>query len=118
MSYRVAAIAVVIAFVAGTVFATFSEIRVFLPALLRGAVVTVEVAALSFFLMAVAAFVAGTAKLSPWMSVRWAANAYIEVFRGTSLLVQLFWFFGVTVENVIVRNVEKGSSWRRCPVLA
>ena len=98
MSNRVAAIAVVIAFLAGTVFATFSEMRVFLPALLRGAVVTVEVAALSFFLMTAAAFVAATAKLSPWMPVRWAANAYIEVFRGTSLLVQLFWFFFVLPE--------------------
>ena len=37
MTNRVAAIAVVIAFLAGTVFATFSEMRVFLPALLQGA---------------------------------------------------------------------------------
>ena len=98
MSNRVAAIAVVIAFLAGTVFATFSEMRVFLPALLRGAVVTVEVALLSFLLMTASAFVAATAKLSPWTSVRWVANAYIEVFRGTSLLVQLFWFFFVLPE--------------------
>lgn len=98
MSNRVAAIAVLVAFLAGTVFATFSELRVFLPALLRGAVVTIEVAALSFFLMTAAAFVAGTGRLSPWTPVRWAATTYVEVFRGTSLLVQLFWFFFVLPE--------------------
>ena len=98
MSNRVAAIAVLVAFLAGTVFATFSELRVFLPALLRGAVVTVEVAALSFILMTAGAFVAGTARLSPWTPVRWVATTYVEVFRGTSLLVQLFWFFFVLPE--------------------
>ena len=98
MSNRVAAIAVLVAFLAGTVFATFSELRVFLPALLRGAVVTIEVAALSFFLMTAAAFVAGTARLSPWTPVRWVATTYVEFFRGTSLLVQLFWFFFVLPE--------------------
>ena len=98
MNTRVAAIAVLVAFLAGMVFATFSELRVFLPALLRGALVTVEVAALSFLLMTVSAFAAGAARLSPWAAVRWTATAYIEVFRGTSLLVQLFWFFFVLPE--------------------
>ena len=98
MNARVAAIAVLVAFLAGMVFATFSELRVFLPALLRGALVTIEVAALSFLLMTASAFTAGVARLSPWWPVRWVATAYVEVFRGTSLLVQLFWFFFVLPE--------------------
>ena len=98
MNTRVAAIGILLAFLAGLVFATFSDLRVFLPALLRGAVVTIEVAALSFLLMTASAFAAGAAKLSPWTPVRWIATTYIEVFRGTSLLVQLFWFFFVLPE--------------------
>ena len=36
--------------------------------------------------------------------VRWLANTYVEIFRGTSALVQLFWLFfvlpqfGITLE--------------------
>ena len=98
MSNRVAAIAVLLAFLGGTVFATFSELRVFLPALLQGAVVTIEVATLAFLVMTASAFLAGAAKISPWTPVRWVAITYIEIFRGTSLLVQLFWFFFVLPE--------------------
>lgn len=98
MNTRVTAIVVLLALLAGMAFATFSDMRVFLPALLRGAVVTIEVSVLSFLLMTASAFVAGVGKLSRWTSVRWAATTYIEVFRGTSLLVQLFWFFFVLPE--------------------
>src|SRR5690606_23837465 len=41
------------------------------------------------------ALLASLAKLSPVRLLRWIANIYIEVFRGTSLLVQLFWLFFV-----------------------
>jgi His/Glu/Gln/Arg/opine family amino acid ABC transporter permease subunit len=34
-------------------------------------------------------------RMSPWLPVRWFSIAYIELFRGTSLLVQLFWLFFV-----------------------
>lgn len=39
------------------------------------------------------AWAAGLAKLSLTRLLRWPAIVYIEVFRGTSALVQLFWFF-------------------------
>ena len=98
MTRRIVALAFLIAFLAGMVVATFSELRIFLPALLKGAVVTIEVSVLAFLLMTVSAFAAGTAKTSPWRPVRWVATSYIEVFRGTSLLVQLFWFYFVLPE--------------------
>ncbi|MEO8242546.1 MAG: ectoine/hydroxyectoine ABC transporter permease subunit EhuC [bacterium] len=41
------------------------------------------------------ALIAGLAKLSPNLVVRSVAIAYIELFRGTSLLVQLYWIFFV-----------------------
>ena len=79
-------------------FATFSELRIFLPALLKGAVVTVEVSIYSALLFYAAAFLAGIGRLSPVAPIRWLTSVYIEVFRGTSLLVQLFWFFFVLPE--------------------
>jgi polar amino acid transport system permease protein len=95
---RISAIAALVAFLAGTVFATFSELRVFLPALLKGAAVTLQVFALSVLLFFFAAFVSGVGRGSPFAPVRWISAVYIEVFRGTSLLVQLFWFFFVLPE--------------------
>jgi polar amino acid transport system permease protein len=41
------------------------------------------------------ALAAGLARMASWRLVRWFAGAYVEVFRGTSALVQLFWFFFV-----------------------
>ncbi|GLU31037.1 ectoine/hydroxyectoine ABC transporter permease subunit EhuC [Trinickia caryophylli] len=66
-----------------------------LPLLLRGTLVTVEIAVASTLVAIAMAFAATGAKLAPWAPVRWIGNVYVEVFRGTSLLVQLFWFFFV-----------------------
>ena len=66
-----------------------------LPLLLEGMLVTVRITGLASLLAIALAVLAALAKLSPWRGLRWVANAYIEVFRGTSLLVQLFWLFFV-----------------------
>lgn len=66
-----------------------------LPLLLEGTLVTIKITVLASLLAAVLALSAALAKLSPWWPLRWLANIYIEVFRGTSLLVQLFWLFFV-----------------------
>ena len=44
----------------------------------------------AILLSLVLSFVAGLARLAPWRCVRWGARVYVEIFRGTSLLVQLF----------------------------
>jgi len=41
------------------------------------------------------ALLSGIGRLSPVRPVRWLASIYVEVFRGTSALVQLFWFYFV-----------------------
>lgn len=64
-----------------------------LPHLLRGAVVTLEITALSAALAFVLSFVAAFARMSPYRGVRIASSVYVEVFRGTSALVQLFYLF-------------------------
>ncbi|WP_306120657.1 MULTISPECIES: ectoine/hydroxyectoine ABC transporter permease subunit EhuC [unclassified Roseitalea] len=99
---RIAFIFAITAFLAGLGVATFSELRIFLPALLRGAVVTVQVSVLSIALFLLTAFVAGIARAFGTAPVRWSAAIFVEVFRGTSLLVILFWFFFVLPEFGVV----------------
>ena len=69
--------------------------RIFMPGLLEGAVLTLEIAVLGSLLAVVMGVLAAIAKLYGPAPVRWLANIYIEIFRGTSALVQLFWLFFV-----------------------
>lgn len=64
-----------------------------LPQLLKGLGVTLEITALSAILAFLMAFLAGFARLSKWRIIRIVAGVYVEIFRGTSLLIQLFWLF-------------------------
>ncbi|MBT2311685.1 ectoine/hydroxyectoine ABC transporter permease subunit EhuC [Pseudomonas fluorescens] len=66
-----------------------------LPLLIQGAWVTLQVTFFGSLLAIVAAVLAALGRLSPWRALRWFSITYIEVFRGTSLLVQLFWLFFV-----------------------
>jgi len=63
--------------------------------LLRGLAVTLELTVGAVALAVVISLAAGLARLSPHRAVAWPAAVYIEVFRGTSALVQLFWFYFV-----------------------
>ena len=87
-----------IAFLVGLSVATFAELRIFLPTILRGAVVTVQVAVLSIALFLFLSVVAGVGRANGIAPIRWISVLYIEVFRGTSLLVILFWMFFVMPE--------------------
>lgn len=60
---------------------------------LRGLWMTLLITVLGIALTVVVAFVAGLARLSRHWFVRAPAYVFVEVFRGTSLVVQLFWFF-------------------------
>lgn len=66
-----------------------------LPPLLRGAAVTVQITLLSAVLGFLVAFLIGFGSLARYRWVRLGARLYVEVFRGTSLLVQLFWAYFV-----------------------
>lgn len=65
----------------------------YVPLLLDGLAVTLRVAALSALLGGVLAVAAGLGRLSRYRAVRAAVGTYVEVFRGTSAIVQLFWIF-------------------------
>jgi polar amino acid transport system permease protein len=103
-----------LSFIAGLVVASFAGFRQFLPPLLEGAWVTVQITVAACALAVVCGLFAGLAKMSPWWPVRWLAIAYIEVFRGTSALVQLFWLFfvlphfGITLDPIPVAILALG----------
>ncbi|CAN5196403.1 ectoine/hydroxyectoine ABC transporter permease subunit EhuC [soil metagenome] len=89
----IAMLAVTIAIIA--ILAMRETYQIFLPGLLQGALLTLEIAILGCILAVVAGVVAAIAKMYGPAPVRWLANIYIEIFRGTSALVQLFWLFFV-----------------------
>ena len=60
-----------------------------------GAIVTAEQTVLAIVVAVSIAVVMGLMRLSQSLLVRGVATVYIEIFRGTSLLVQLFWIFFV-----------------------
>lgn len=75
------------------------------PQLLEGAFVTVQQTILAAIMAIMIALAMGMMRLSRNLLVRGTATVYIEIFRGTSLLVQLFWIFfvlplfGITLEK-------------------
>ncbi len=80
-----------------------------LPPLLRGAEITAQITLASTLLGALFAFAAGIGKLSRHRALRWPAVGYIEVFRGTSLLVQLFWlFFALPIIGISLSPLSAG----------
>ena len=63
----------------------------YLPPLMQGAWVTIQLALYSTLLGGFFSFLFGIGRLSGNPAWRWVSIALIEIFRGTSLLVQLFW---------------------------
>ena len=69
--------------------------REFLPILLQGAVVTVQVTVLSFLLSSAIGLVLALGKLSPVRAVSVCASTVINVIRGLPIIVQLFYIYFV-----------------------
>ncbi|MCC6796078.1 MAG: ectoine/hydroxyectoine ABC transporter permease subunit EhuC [Candidatus Hydrogenedentes bacterium] len=65
----------------------------FIPSLLSGLGVTLTLTGGGALVAVVLAWLAGLARLSHFGPLRLAAATYVETFRGTSALVQLYWFF-------------------------
>ena len=74
------------------------------PSFITGTIVTLQQTGLAIVLAIMVALIAAFMKMSPLFFIRWPAVAYIEIFRGTSLLVQVYWIFfvlplfGITLE--------------------
>jgi polar amino acid transport system permease protein len=69
------------------------KVEPYLPNLWDGFLVTVQVTLVSLGLALAIAFVLGLGRLSHRRPLRVSAGAVIEFFRGTSVVVQLFWVF-------------------------
>jgi len=67
-----------------------------LPALLKGALITLQLTAIAVALGSIGGIALGVARLSKLWPVGLLARIYVDFFRGTPLLVQLFMiYFGV-----------------------
>ncbi|MFC0215403.1 ectoine/hydroxyectoine ABC transporter permease subunit EhuC [Paenibacillus chartarius] len=64
-----------------------------LPALWRGTLITIEITLLASVTALILSIAAGLARMSSIRVLRWITVGYVELFRGTSLLVQLFWLY-------------------------
>ena len=82
--------------------------------LLLGTVTTLKVLVCSIILYVIISMIFGLMRLSKNPIIQGTATVYIEFFRGTSLLVQLFWvyyvlpFFGISLEAFTAGVVALG----------
>ncbi|QIR37715.1 ABC transporter permease subunit [Tolypothrix sp. PCC 7910] len=78
------------------IFAPFGVVWRALPTLLQGVLVTLQLTVLSVILGLLSGSLIGIVRLSRIKAVRWLARAYVDFFRGTPLLVQIFMiYFGI-----------------------
>lgn len=69
--------------------------EVIFSAILKGLTTTIWATVGGIALTIVLSLAAGLAMLSRWAPVKWVSRTYVEIFRGTSEVVQLFWIFFV-----------------------
>lgn len=83
----------------------FDFLKSYGPQFVRGAVTTAELTLLAAALAILIAVIAGLMRLSTNRLLYGPATVYVEIFRGTSLLVQVYWIFfvlplfGLTLEK-------------------
>lgn len=61
--------------------------------LAHGALVTLQITFFAQLIVTVMSFVIALMRLSPWRLLRWIATVYVEILRGISALVLLFYLF-------------------------
>lgn len=77
--------------------------------IVSGVETTLLVTVLSALLALLLAFIGGLGRISPSRFIRFIAGVYVEVFRGTSMVVQLFWiFFVLPTLGVKLSSLEVG----------
>ena len=91
----------------------------FLPYIAEGVLVTLQISFFSLILTIVAGFALALCRMASNPVVRWPATMVVEIFRGTSAIVQLFWAFYVLpflgielsplVSAVVVLGLNEGS---------
>lgn len=95
MSIRALIITLVVTVILGVVYFVRSPFVGSAGVFVDAAATTLQILLASAALSTAIAFAAGLGRLSAFPPVRWLATTYVEIFRGTSALVQLFWLFYV-----------------------
>jgi polar amino acid transport system permease protein len=85
-----------------------SDIIDIFPQLWKGIGVTVTILIASALIAYLMAFIAGLCRLSNNIVIRKLTGLYVELFRGTSLIVQLFWLFYAIP---MIFGIQLGSNW-------
>lgn len=81
----------------------------FLSLIKGGLSTTLLLFVLSTILAALIGFITGLVRLSRFRVLRFIATAYVEFFRGTSLLVQLFWiYYALPIFGLRIPPMEAG----------
>ena len=71
------------------------QVLAFTPILIEGTITTIQLTLASAILALVISFIVGLARLSGFRAVRILATIYLEFFRGTSAIVQMFFMYFV-----------------------
>lgn len=79
-----------------------------IPQIARGLGVTISVLLAASLFAYIMAFIAGLSRLSNNIIIRKLTGFYVEIFRGTSLIVQLFWLYYAVP---MLFNIQLGSDW-------
>src|SRR5579884_1389449 len=68
----------------------------YLPVFLQGTLITLVISIISAIFAIIFGFIGAMGRLSRFPVIRWIATTYVEVVRGTPVLVQLLlWYYGV-----------------------
>ena len=86
----------------------WSFVQTIIPQMLSGLLTTLQITAIVIVLSMILAVPLAVARMTKIEVIRWVAQGYIEIFRCTPLLVQLFWIFyalpvllGITLPGVL-----------------
>jgi polar amino acid transport system permease protein len=90
-----------------------------IPFLLQGIPVTIGVTVLALLVAMPVSVILALGRMSPWRVISWPTGFFVEIFRGTSALIQLFWafyvlpFFGLPLTplaaGVLVLGLNEGA---------
>lgn len=92
----------------------------FLPLLGKGALITLELSIISMLFAMLLGLVTALARLYGPMPLKWVAVSYVEVFRGTPLLIQLFLIFyglphvGISLDPFVAAVLGLGLNYGAC----
>jgi len=92
----------------------------FLPLLAKGAVMTLELSIISMLLAMFLGMAAALSRLYGPRPLRWLSLSYVEVFRGTPLLIQLYLIFyglphvGISFDPFVAAVLGLGLNYGAC----